>query len=56
VGQPRDQNPASAFAILDTDTNQIELKRTGYDIEKVIEDMRKTYLPENIALRLRDGV
>jgi putative phosphoesterase len=56
VGQPRDQNPASAFAILETDTNQIELKRTGYDIEKVIEDMRKTYLPENIALRLRDGV
>lgn len=56
VGQPRDQNPASAFAILDTDTKRIELKRTGYDIEKVIEDMRKTYLPEQIALRLRDGV
>jgi len=56
VGQPRDQNPASAFAILDTETKQIELKRTGYDVEKVIEDMRKTYLPEEIAFRLRDGV
>jgi len=56
VGQPRDKDPASAFAILDTDTKRIELKRTEYDIEKVIEDMRKTYLPDNIALRLRDGV
>jgi len=56
VGQPRDQDPASAFAILDTDTKQVELRRTGYDIEKVIEDMRKAHLPEKLALRLRDGV
>jgi len=56
VGQPRDLNPASAFAILDTDTKRIELKRTEYDIEKVIEDMQKTYLPEELAFRLRDGV
>lgn len=56
VGQPRDQDPASAYAILDTDTKRTELKRIGYDIEKVIEDMRKTYLPEQIAFRLRDGI
>jgi putative phosphoesterase len=56
AGQPRDKDPASAFAILDTDTKGIELKRIGYDIEKVIEDMRKTYLPEELAFRLRDGV
>ncbi|MFA4956640.1 MAG: metallophosphoesterase family protein [Candidatus Methanoperedens sp.] len=56
VGQPRDKDPASAFAILDTDTKRIELERTEYDVEKVIEDMRKTYLPDEIALRLRDGV
>jgi putative phosphoesterase len=56
VGQPRDENPASAFAILDTHTKLVEIKRTGYDIEKVIEDMLKTYLPEKLALRLRDGV
>lgn len=56
VGQPRDENPASAFAILDTDTKRIELKRIGYDIEKVIEDMLKTDLPEELAFRLRDGV
>ena len=56
VGQPRDQDPASAFAIFDTDTKRIELKRTEYDIEKVIEDMRKAHLPELLALRLRDGV
>jgi hypothetical protein len=56
VGQPRDQDSASAFAILDTGTKRIELKRTEYDLEKVIEDMRKAHLPELLALRLRDGV
>jgi putative phosphoesterase len=56
VGQPRDKDPASAFAILDADTKGIELRRIGYDIEKVIEDMRKTYLPEELAFRLRDAV
>ena len=55
VGQPRDLNPDSAFAILDTDTMQIQLKRKKYDIEKVIEDMQKAHLPEELSLRLRDG-
>ncbi len=55
VGQPRDLNPESGFAILDTDTRQITLKRKKYDIEKVVEDMHKAHLPERLALRLREG-
>ncbi|NJD53729.1 MAG: metallophosphoesterase family protein [Candidatus Methanoperedens sp.] len=55
VGQPRDLDPDSAFAILDTDTMKIQLKRKKYDIEKVIEDMQKAHLPEKLAFRLRDG-
>ena len=55
VGQPRDLNPESAFAILDTETMQIQLKRKKYDIEKVIEDMQKAHLPEKLWIRLRDG-
>jgi len=55
VGQPRDGNPDSAFAVLDTESGKIELKRISYDIEKVIEDMLAAHLPEKLALRLRAG-
>lgn len=55
VGQPRDGNPDAAFAVLDTDSGKIQLKRVGYDIEKVIEDMLAAHLPEKLALRLRVG-
>ena len=55
VGQPRDLNPDSGLAILDTDTMKIQLKRKKYDIEKVIEDMQKAHLPEKLKLRLRNG-
>lgn len=55
VGQPRDGNPDAAFAVLDTASGKIELKRVSYDIEKVIEDMLAAHLPEKLALRLRVG-
>lgn len=55
VGQPRDGNPDAAFAVLDTESGNIELKRIRYDIEKVIEDMLAAHLPEKLALRLRTG-
>ncbi len=55
VGQPRDRNPDAAFAVLDTASGKVELKRVSYDIEKVIEDMLAAHLPENLALRLRVG-
>ena len=55
VGQPRDGNPDPAFAVLDTGSGKIELKRVKYDIEKVIEDMLAAHLPEKLALRLRAG-
>ena len=56
VGQPRDENPEAAFAVFDTATGEIELHRTSYDVEKVIEDMRKAHLPEKLGLRLRFGL
>ncbi len=55
VGQPRDKNPDAAFAILDTTSGKVELKRVSYDIEKVVEDMLAAHLPEKLALRLRIG-
>lgn len=34
VGQPRNLSPLSQFAILDTDTEEIEFRKIAYDIEK----------------------
>ena len=55
VGQPRDGNPDASFAVLDTVTRDVKLKRTKYDIEKVISDMLTAHLPEALAYRLREG-
>jgi putative phosphoesterase len=56
VGQPRDENPDAAFAILDTDSGEADLHRTSYDIEKVIDDIISTPLPQVLGLRLRLGL
>ncbi len=55
VGQPRDGNPDAGFAILDTDSGKIKLKRIGYDIEKVIDDILAARLPEKLAMKLKVG-
>jgi putative phosphoesterase len=55
VGQPRDGNPDASFAVLDTVTRDVKLKRINYDIEKVIRDMLNAHLPEALAYRLRAG-
>ncbi len=56
VGQPRDENPDAAYAIYDSSTGRAGLKRTSYDIEKVIEDMHSAHLPDKLGLRLRFGL
>lgn len=56
VGQPRDENPDSAFAVYNSATGEIKLHRTSYDIEKVIEDMHSAHLPDKLGLRLRFGL
>ena len=55
VGQPRDSNPASAFAVVDTSTKNYELIRTGYDVEKTHKKMIAAGLPEFLADRLLIG-
>ncbi len=56
VGQPRDENPNAAFAVYDTSTGEVTLHRTNYDVEKVIEDMKRAHLPDKLSLRLRFGL
>lgn len=55
VGQPRDKDPRAAYAILNTDSGDVELKRTSYDIDRVISRIEEVGLPAKIGSRLVEG-
>jgi diadenosine tetraphosphatase ApaH/serine/threonine PP2A family protein phosphatase len=55
VGQPRDSNPKASFAIFDSDTDTIEIKRIEYDIHSTQEKIQNAGLPEYLASRLLLG-
>lgn len=55
VGQPRDGNPAAAFAIYDTGTRALTYHRAPYDVEAVSRRIRTTGLPDSLAERLLRG-
>ncbi len=55
VGQPRDGNPMAAYAIYDTETRMISLKRTPYDIAMAQHRILQAGLPEFLARRLTVG-
>ncbi len=55
VGQPRDANPAAAYALLDTETEHWQQRRATYDVHAVQERMRAHNLPERSVQRLTYG-
>jgi diadenosine tetraphosphatase ApaH/serine/threonine PP2A family protein phosphatase len=55
VGQPRDQNPDAAYAILDVETNVWEHRRIPYDVAAVQKRMRSHGMPERLVTRLEHG-
>lgn len=55
VGQPRDRNPKSAYCIFDSDKMTVQIKRTGYDVEKAQKKIIDAGLPELLADRLATG-
>jgi len=55
VGQPRDGDPAAAFAIADLPRGLVEFWRVPYDIEAVQKRMERAGLPEPLILRLSAG-
>ncbi|MDR6758252.1 diadenosine tetraphosphatase ApaH/serine/threonine PP2A family protein phosphatase [Mycoplana sp. BE70] len=55
VGQPRDGNPAAAFCLLDTETNELRFMRAPYDVELAAEKIRAAGLPRSLADRLLEG-
>jgi len=55
VGQPRDRNPQSCYAIFNTETGDFVYHRVTYDIEKAQAKMKKIKMPEFLITRLREG-
>jgi len=56
VGQPRDYNPQSAYAIYDVDNKTIEVRRVPYNIQAVQRKMKEADLPPFLINRLSQGV
>ncbi|MFW5959834.1 MAG: metallophosphoesterase family protein, partial [Chitinivibrionales bacterium] len=55
VGQPRDRNPDSCYAIMDTEEKSVELIRVKYNIKKVQAKMKKAKMPDFLISRLEIG-
>jgi diadenosine tetraphosphatase ApaH/serine/threonine PP2A family protein phosphatase len=55
VGQPRDGDPRAAYAIYDSTTRCVELRRVPYPIEVTSDKIRRAGLPDVLGLRLFHG-
>jgi len=55
VGQPRDQDPRSAFLLLDPEERSVEFVRIPYDIRACAKKILAQGLPRELADRLSHG-
>src|ERR1044071_8166743 len=55
VGQPRDNNPKSAYVVYDMNEGTIELRRLDYDIGAAQKKILDVGLPPRLAERLALG-
>lgn len=55
IGQPRDRNPAAAYAIYDASTRVVHFDRVPYDAEKTREKILRAGLPGMLGDRLLVG-
>jgi diadenosine tetraphosphatase ApaH/serine/threonine PP2A family protein phosphatase len=56
VGQPRDGNPAAAYALFNSVSEEMTFFRVAYDHLAAAEKIRRAGLPESLALRIENGV
>ncbi len=56
VGQPRDQDPRAAYAILNTDAGTVTFARVEYDVRKTQRQMIEARLPGALVRRLEYGM
>ncbi len=55
VGQPRDGDPRAAYAVLDTETSELDLMRIDYPVDRAQARIIEEGLPEVLAQRLAIG-
>ncbi len=55
VGQPRDDDPRSCYAVYDSDANMVIIKRVEYDVKSASEAVLAVGLPQPLADRLLVG-
>jgi predicted phosphodiesterase len=56
VGQPRDRDPAAAYALFDRDRAQLIFHRVAYDHHAAARRIRAAGLPEYMAHRIEMGI
>jgi diadenosine tetraphosphatase ApaH/serine/threonine PP2A family protein phosphatase len=56
VGQPRDRNPAAAYALFDRRLEQLTFYRVAYDSLTAANSIRRSGLPESLAYRVELGI
>ncbi|PTD94386.1 metallophosphoesterase [archaeon SCG-AAA382B04] len=55
VGQPRDGDKRASYLLMDLDEMSFEVKRASYEIDRVVEEIKKTKLPNRLGERLFYG-
>jgi diadenosine tetraphosphatase ApaH/serine/threonine PP2A family protein phosphatase len=55
VGQPRDEDPRAAYALLDTDSMTLTYRRVQYDVASTQKIMKLLKFPNRLIRRLRFG-
>jgi predicted phosphodiesterase len=55
VGQPRDGHPEASYAIYDSRTRVVQLRRVPYDIRQTQDRIMESGLPPRLASRLETG-
>ena len=55
TGQPRDSDPRAAYALFDSETQEILLRRVPYDYDAVRQKIERAGLPPALGQRLAFG-
>jgi diadenosine tetraphosphatase ApaH/serine/threonine PP2A family protein phosphatase len=55
VGQPRDEDPRAAYAVIDLDALTITHRRVQYDFSATQKLMKQARFPDRLIRRLRFG-
>ena len=56
VGQPRDHNPAAAYALFDSEAGRMTFHRVAYDHLAAADKIRRAGLPAALAYRVENGI